>query len=106
MLAAVAAPREADPGRRQGPVLALELGQPPQATVARVDIKNQQAGRHPGTDVGLGPPGPPAPHPVRMAGGGIQAMAQLVAALWRLVGAVAGRMWLAGRAVPQRLLAP
>jgi hypothetical protein len=38
VLAAVTAARDADPGRGQWPKLVLELGQPAQAAVARVDI--------------------------------------------------------------------
>ena len=97
MLTTVTATRNTHPGRRQQPVLALKLDQPAQAAMARVDIDHQQAGRHPSADVGLGPPPPPASHPDRVAGRRIQPMAQLVAAVGRLVGPVAGRPWLAGR---------
>jgi hypothetical protein len=38
VLAAVAATRDTDPRGRQGPILALELGQPAQAAVARIDV--------------------------------------------------------------------
>jgi hypothetical protein len=105
VLAAVAAARDADPGRRQRPVLALKLGQPPQAAVARVNVEHQEAGGHPGTDVGLRPPAPPGRHPGRVAAGRVQAMAQLVPAVAGQVRPVIGRTWVAGRAVPVGQLA-
>jgi hypothetical protein len=99
VVAAVAAAGDADPGRRQRAVLAFELGEALVAAVAGVDVKHQQAGRDAGADVGRWPAGPPALHPGRVAGGGVQAVAELVPALASGVGLVAGRAGLAGRAV-------
>jgi hypothetical protein len=99
VLAAVAAARDADSSGGQRAEVALEMGEELVAAVARVDVQHQQAGRHTGADVGLGPTCPPARHPGRVAGGGVEAVAQFVLALASGMGLVAGRARLASRAV-------
>jgi hypothetical protein len=80
-------------------VLGLELGQALVAAVAGVEVEHEQAGGDAGADVGLRPALPPARDPLGVAGGGVQAVAQLAGAVGRAVGPVAGRAGLAGGAV-------
>src|SRR6266540_3273012 len=72
-------------------MLGLELGEALMPAVAGVDVEHEQARGDPGADVGLRPPGPPAPDLGGVAGGGVQAVAQLAGAAGRAVGPVAGR---------------
>jgi hypothetical protein len=90
VVAAVAPARHAGPGGRQRAEVALEVSEVLMAAVAGVDVQDNQNGRDAGANVVLGPAAPPAGHPGRVAGGGVQAVTELVGTVAGLVGLVAG----------------